>query len=51
MDCWNTAILLLHLAAKEAWMSINPVAPYCRPLADRLKLKSRGWAARGKRGR
>jgi hypothetical protein len=25
MDCWDTAILPLHLAAEEAWMSIMVV--------------------------
>ena len=39
MDCWDTAILPLHLAAEEAWMSINRLQPDRRPLADLGKLE------------
>ena len=45
MDCWNTAILLLHLAAKEAWMSINPVLVTAARLRFGMTLKGSIWAA------
>jgi hypothetical protein len=42
MDCWDTAILPLHLAAQEAWMSINAVLVTAARLPMLLNLKMLG---------
>jgi hypothetical protein len=47
MDLCGTAILPLHLAAEEAWMSITVLHRIAARWRFLLKLKGYGWAARG----
>jgi len=45
MDLCGTAILPLQFAAKEAWMSINPVLVTAARLRFGMTLKGSIWAA------
>jgi len=51
MDCGDTAILPLQLAAKEAWMSIKAHHRIAARLRFGVNLKGHGWAANGDRAR
>jgi hypothetical protein len=51
MDCCDTAILPLQLAAKEAWMSIMPLHLTAARLRFLLNVKGLVWAAARDSGR